>query len=162
MSSQWWLFALCGIVLVLACRYLSQQDWDNADILLKGWRQHKKGGGGSQESSGEAKCRAFLEARFGQPFPKVRPDFLFNPVTKSTLELDGYCAPLKLAFEYQGRQHYDFSPHFHKTRADFYNGQYRDEMKAKLCRQHGIRLLVVPYNCGDEATYLASLLDRSR
>ena len=85
----------------------------------------------------------------GQHFPSIRPDFLKNPNTGYNLELDGYCENLKLAFEYQGVQHYKFIPYWHKTREIFEEQQERDEMKYKMCVKNGITLILIPYkfNC---------------
>ena len=42
---------------------------------------------------GERICREYLEQIFGCPFPKVRPDWLFNS-EGNRAELDGYCSDL--------------------------------------------------------------------
>lgn len=96
-------------------------------------------------SDGERRTRAFLEARFGKPFPKARPDFLKNKVTQANLELDCYNDELRLAAEYNGRQHYEFVPYFHASKESFQNQKYRDEQKRAACAEHGITLLEVPY-----------------
>ncbi|MBA7520200.1 hypothetical protein ES705_12293 [subsurface metagenome] len=61
------------------------------------------------------------------------------------MELDGYCDALKLAFEFNGPQHYMFYPKYHKTQADFVRQLERDALKLKLCKQRGITLIIVPY-----------------
>ncbi len=53
----------------------------------------------------ENKCRIILEDIFDKPFPKNRK------ALNCRLELDGYCEELKLAFEYNGIQHYKRIPH---------------------------------------------------
>lgn len=107
-------------------------------------------------SLGEEECRRVAEMLTGLPFPKCRPDFLKNTVTNSNLELDCYCQQLGVAIEYNGRQHYEHVPHFHASREAFYNTRYRDEIKADLCRKHGVTLIVVPYTVAvsDIASYL--------
>ena len=52
---------------------------------------------------------------------------------------------LKLACEYNGIQHYEYSPYFHKTKEQFYAQKYRDILKKDLCEKNGIRLISVPY-----------------
>lgn len=158
MSAQWWLILFCIVMLLIAARVMSQDEWDKAGTMAKKWYPVKQRGG---TSMGEEKCRVYLETLFKRPFPKVRPPFLFNPVTKSTLELDGYCEPLKLAFEFNGRQHYEYSPHFHKNKTEFYNGQYRDEMKRKLCIEQGIHLLTVPHDCKNIEHFLRMALEKA-
>lgn len=100
------------------------------------------------ESKGETICREFLEKRFRKPFPKMRPNFLRNPVTGGSfnLELDCFNTDLQLAVEYNGVQHYKFCPYFHKNKEAFLNQKYRDEMKRVKCRDAGIKLIEVPYH----------------
>jgi hypothetical protein len=100
-----------------------------------------------KESKGELICRRYLERKFGKSFPKIRPDFLRNPVTGGdyNLELDCFNEQLKLAVEYNGVQHYKFSPYFHRNKEAFLNQKYRDEMKRVKCRDAGIMLIEVPY-----------------
>jgi very-short-patch-repair endonuclease len=86
-----------------------------------------------------------VESIFGVPFEKTRPDFLNNHVTKNNLELDCYNADLKIAVEFDGRQHYEFVPFFHRNEDAFRAQQYRDYMKQKKCEENGILLIRVPY-----------------
>jgi len=98
-------------------------------------------------SRGEEACRVHMERRFGVPFAKARPSFMRNPVTGENLELDVYNEELRLAVEYNGRQHYQFNSHFHNGSNDrFQNQQYRDLIKKQLCEQNGVRLIIVPYS----------------
>jgi hypothetical protein len=80
------------------------------------------------------------------------------------MELDGYSEELKLAFEYQGYQHYS-KAHFHRTSEDFAWQQQRDQEKRDLCRAHGVILIEVPWDTKDKATFireaLAPLLQRA-
>lgn len=101
-----------------------------------------------KESKGESICRNYFERTFGREFAKARPRFLNNPVTggEYNLELDGYNAELKLAFEYQGQQHYKYVPYFHRNKEAFYNQKYRDYMKRNMCKENGITLIEVPYS----------------
>lgn len=96
-------------------------------------------------SKGEQICRAHVQKRLGLPFVKCRPPFLYNEVTGENLELDLYNDKLKLAVEYNGRQHYEYIPFFHQTRDKFQTQKYRDKMKHDLCQKHGIRLIIVPF-----------------
>jgi hypothetical protein len=102
---------------------------------------------GPRESKGEAECRRVLELLFQKPFKSQRPDFLRNPVTGGNfnLELDCYNDNMKLAVEYNGVQHYKYSPYFHKSNEHFMNQKYRDDMKRRICKEHGVTLIEVPY-----------------
>ena len=57
----------------------------------------------------ENMCREIFERVFEHKFPKCRPNWL------ERLELDGYCEELRIAFEYNGQQHYEMIPFFHDT-----------------------------------------------
>ena len=101
--------------------------------------------GNKKESRGERECRRILQKIFNKPFPNVRPDFMFNSITGDKLEFDMYDPQLKLVVEYNGQQHYKFTPFFHKTKDSFRNQQYRDKMKKDICKKMGIVLIDVPY-----------------
>jgi hypothetical protein len=100
-----------------------------------------------RESKGEAECRRVLQKLLNKPFVSVRPDFLRNPVTGGVhnLEIDCYNKDLKLGVEYNGVQHYQYKPFFHKNKETFRNQMYRDEMKRVKCRENNVRLIEVPY-----------------
>jgi hypothetical protein len=89
-------------------------------------------------------CRKIFEDYFDDYFPTVRPKFLANPKTGRPLELDGYSAGLSLAFEHQGRQHYEYPNRFHKSEEEFKAQQERDLFKAKRCKELGIDLIFIP------------------
>jgi hypothetical protein len=101
----------------------------------------------SSDSKGEIICRNTLQTIFKKPFNKIRPDFLRNKALDNNmnLEIDCYNDELKLGVEYNGRQHYEFVPFFHKNKEAFHNQKYRDYMKKDLCKKNGIRLISVPY-----------------
>lgn len=62
------------------------------------------------------------------------------------LELDIYIPELKLAFEYNGIQHYEFNSFFQKTEEDFKALQYRDRCKKRICKLKGITLIRIRYD----------------
>ena len=59
------------------------------------------------------------------------------------LQLDGYCKKRKLAFEYQGYQHYTKGSYFHNNAEKYKNQQARDSQKKLLCKENGITLIEV-------------------
>jgi hypothetical protein len=87
----------------------------------------------------ESKTRFIFSYLLEQEFPKRRNIFEEN------YELDGYNEELKLAFEYNGIQHYEITKQFHKTEKDFLNQQKRDCERKELCINNGIDLIIVPY-----------------
>lgn len=93
----------------------------------------------------ETKCKQILENIYHAEFNKVRPSFLRNPETNKNLELDGYNEQLKIAFEYNGSQHYFYNPHFHKSVAAFNDQVKKDQLKLDLCKKNNIHLIVIPY-----------------
>ena len=72
-----------------------------------------------------------------------RPDWLKNPETGRNLELDFYLPDVKVGVEVQGRQHYEFVPHFHGTIEAFYRRLRYDRLKRSLCLEHGVHLYEV-------------------
>uniref|UniRef100_A0A6C0CIV7 Uncharacterized protein n=1 Tax=viral metagenome TaxID=1070528 RepID=A0A6C0CIV7_9ZZZZ len=94
----------------------------------------------------EEKWRDLFETITGYAYPTTRPAWLINPETGRRLELDGYSAELGSAFEYNGRQHYEFPNSFHKTRDEFDRQVERDAIKVKVCREMGVDLVVIPYD----------------
>jgi len=102
------------------------------------------------ESKGEKECKRVLEKYFSRPFPKARPDYMNNKVTNFNLELDCFCKELGLAVEYNGKQHYQYIPYFHRNKDAFRCQQYRDVMKRDLCRKNNICLIEVPYTVKKE------------
>ena len=98
----------------------------------------------------ERKVRRIFEDLFNAKFPTSSPKWLINPLTKSKMHLDGYNWKLKLAFEYNGSQHYSYSEYFHKDYQTFLNQQQRDIYKKKLCKERRITLIVIPYTVKTE------------
>lgn len=121
-----------------------------------------KSGASSYESKGERECRRVVEEYTGRPFPKSRPNFLRNEITGGhyNLELDCFNDELMVAVEYNGEQHYNYIPYFHKNKDAFYNIKYRDDMKKRLCAENGIKLIIVPYTVKDIKSYLQMELNK--
>lgn len=47
--------------------------------------------------------------------------------------------------EFDGRQHYEYVPYFHKNHSGFLRQKERDRRKNKYCLMHGITLIRIPY-----------------
>lgn len=85
-------------------------------------------------------CRDIFEKYLLEKFPNVRPKFLDG------LELDGYNEELNIAFEYNGIQHYEYIPYFHRNGPEAFEKQKdRDLKKYKICRDRNIKLIIIPY-----------------
>jgi hypothetical protein len=121
--------------------YNKGQKSSNKNISMSSTKPEPK------DSKGETECRRVLQKIFKKPFNKDRPDFLRNPVTGGNfnLELDCFSKEMKLAVEFQGQQHYKYIPFFHRNKEHFLNQKYRDDLKRRLCRDNGIKLIEVSY-----------------
>lgn len=135
---------LCIILVILYFIFKKSIDnylKDRSDFELpKVVRTHKK-----ITKKYETQCRRIFEHIFKKPFPTVRPPFLKRSNGKC-LELDGYNKELNLAFEYNGVQHYKFSPRFHRSQKDFTEQLQRDRDKRKMCAAYGVVVVEIPYN----------------
>jgi very-short-patch-repair endonuclease len=81
-----------------------------------------------------------------QLFPNQRVELEYNIASQGGLFLDIYLPRLKIAFEYDGPQHFTYSKHFHGNREAFFKARHRDAEKNELCEQRGITLIRVAYN----------------
>ncbi|XP_026331166.1 uncharacterized protein LOC113238558 [Hyposmocoma kahamanoa] len=94
-------------------------------------------------SKGEKICVAHLEERFpGRKFPKHKTlRWLTNPETGRHLELDCYNEELRLAVEYNGRQHYEFVPDMHESEEGLKYQQRLDAVSVLCTRWVGLPLI---------------------
>jgi len=75
-------------------------------------------------------CRAIFEQFFSIKFISHWPEWLKNENGKR-LELDGYNKDLQIAFEYQGRQHYEQIDKFHADE-EALKKRFKDDEKKKI------------------------------
>lgn len=100
----------------------------------------------------EKKTRQIFESILGASFNSTRmPDFRMSD-TKRSLQLDGYNQDLKLGFEYDGEQHYNYCG-FLQTKDTFVRQNYRDLCKDLFCQQLGVYLIRVPYYLKDSQMF---------
>lgn len=113
-------------------------------------------------------CREVLERLTGEEFPRCRPAWLIGQSGRR-LELDGYSEKLRLAFEYNGAQHYKRVRFYFPSNSGvkqsmkltldgFEQQQKRDAHKRRLCDEQGVDLIVVPYYVKDITTFLKDCL----
>lgn len=105
---------------------------------------------------GEEKCRYVLEYLTGKPFKSSKKVI-------DGFELDGYNQELKLAFEYNGIQHYETNGFFIKTEKELNQRIKDDEQKERLCLENGIYLIKIPYTIktdDDIITFLKNVLEQ--
>lgn len=92
---------------------------------------------------GEALMRSFLslitdtkECEDG-----ARPEFLVNPASGERMELDRYYPVHRVAFEFNGPQHYVATGRF--TKQQVAAQRKRDQLKQRICKERNIDLVVV-------------------
>ena len=113
------------------------------------------------QGNSERIVRDIFEQMFGRRFPKARPRWLTS-ARGGHMELDGYSKSLSLAFEYQGKQHYERLGNFQTTAVAFTEQQRRDRRKRRLCKAQGITLFSIPYTVAlpDVPSYVAKRVAR--
>jgi len=93
------------------------------------------------QAKGEVETRELFEKITGKLFPKKK-----NIFSNKRMELDGYNDEMKIGFEQQGIQHYQYVPFFHKNdTANFEKQLERDQLKRDECKSLGIYLIEVSY-----------------
>jgi hypothetical protein len=61
------------------------------------------------------------------------------------LYLDFYIPVINLAAEVHGKQHYEFTSYYHKSKLDFLLSQGNDRKKSEWCELNEIKLVILPY-----------------
>lgn len=75
---------------------------------------------------------------------KENQDFYYGYILSNRLHLDFYLPQQKLAFEYDGEQHYKVVEHFGGQ--SYYDSLHQHDLaKNKYCKEHGIKLVRIPY-----------------
>jgi len=69
---------------------------------------------------------------------------------EETLELDGFCEEISIAFEHQGAQHFREVKFFHREEDSFKKQQIRDEKKRQICRKKNILLIEIPHTVSNK------------
>jgi len=149
MITSWEIAMICCIIFVVVVIIFHKKIKKYVNITTPYKRvgppiDFTKGTGKKITKKNEKKVREVFEKIFKKEFPTVRPDFLKGDKGKN-LELDGYNEELKLAFEYNGAQHYKFTSRFHKSEDDLLSQQKRDAQKKEMCKEMGITLIEIPY-----------------
>lgn len=86
---------------------------------------------------GETLSRMILEHLLSTNFPSAYLESI------NGLQLDGYCPNNKIAFEYQGYQHFNRNSHFHQTASQYRSQRLRDLEKKRLCIENNITLIEI-------------------
>lgn len=92
-------------------------------------------------SKGHLLCRQLLRELY--PFDAVCEEVALPGFGATALYLDFLLPSRKLAVEVQGRQHLEYVPHYHGSKAGFAKAQLRDRRKAEFLRLNGITLVAL-------------------
>ena len=91
---------------------------------------------------GEERIAGFLKEKEIKFIPQKTFDDL-KDIKK--LSYDFYLPDYNLLIEFNGGQHYEFTPFFHKDAHDFHRQLHHDWLKRKYARENGIELISIPY-----------------
>lgn len=92
----------------------------------------------------EEMCREIFFEIFNMCFKRSRPIWLIGP-KKYPLELDGLNEKLRIAFEYNGFQHYNEVNFFKINKEKIKYQREKEDLKIKKCVEHGIKLIIIPF-----------------
>jgi len=138
------------------------------DLLKKFYPNHHWEMERLERSSKErvaSKGQRFLFKQLTELFPSLADELYMEFVSEEftyedslkKMEFDFYFPSLKLAFEYQGQQHF-------KKDLDYLDAEsimVRDEEKRNLCKTKGITLVEIPYTWDGSQTQLITLIASS-
>jgi rubredoxin len=133
-----WVYSGCYIKFPIICEngHRFETHWNR--LWQKHWCPYCK-------NKSQQKFRETIEKYFNASFPSKNPKWLYYPETGRLLQLDGYNNSLKIAFEFQGQQHYKEVSFFHNCGERFESLKKRDLFKKEKCKEKGILLICVPY-----------------
>lgn len=67
--------------------------------------------------------------------------------------IDFYLPKHNIFIEYNGKQHYEYTPFFHKSEIDFKLQEFRDITVRNYCKNKDITLIEIPYTMSKEEVY---------
>ena len=110
-----------------------------------------------ESSHGETFIRMYLSSknvRFIQQYPIQLSVKLFS---RNNVRVDFYLPDHNTIVEFNGIQHYKYTPFFHRNEDDFNRQKERDYRLKKYCNEKQISLIIVKYNQIDK---IDKILDR--
>ncbi len=114
-------------------------DWQHMSPPRNGWCSICSKGSKSEELA-----RTTFRQLFGAPFRKARPKWLKNSRGRQ-MELDGFEESLALAFEYQGRQHFE-NVGLYSSDGQLEQRIMDDDDKVRLCMENGVTLITLNWD----------------
>lgn len=112
----------------------------------------------------EEKTRQCMEFIFSDKFPNIW-GVIKKTTTNRSMQFDGYNEKLKIAFEYQGEQHYSWEDCRGKTEAEkkqlLKKITENDKEKLKLSKEQNILLIIIKYfeNYKEDEQYIIHVIN---
>jgi hypothetical protein len=104
----------------------------------------------------------FARICFEELLPESKFEHNLHVPWLARLKFDGYDPDLGLAFEYHGKQHYEYIPHFHRNGLiDYIIQRSRDKLKLELSDKNWVTVIVIPYTVSimDMMSFIRNELD---
>jgi len=139
--------------LKFSCNFKGHTPWETTPNIIKDakWCPQCGAKGLYQEQITRWFFRKIFKRMFSTtPLRQILPNF------KGNMHFDGFSKisinkkTINLAFEYNGRQHYEFPNHFDSTYQKFLKRQKRDIKKIEICKQNNIILIIIPHTIKPE------------
>ncbi len=132
----------------LCPRHDKKYMWDER---LKGIRLRKRGAGSRYTMARFHKTEIGLTKIVERIYGKDKVVTAWHPMwaknRKGVLyEFDIYIPDKNLLIEYNGAQHYKYTPFFHKTKKAFQKQKTRDRTKKRMAERNGYTLVVIKYD----------------
>ena len=99
----------------------------------------------------------FLQIQKLFPQEEIVEDYYHSEISRKSsfaVQFDVYLVKKKIAFEYQGKHHYEDIPSFGPV--ELY--KQRDKEKINLCNEYGIKLIIIPYSWDNTIESLQNIL----
>jgi hypothetical protein len=122
--------------------------WDSSS---QGYRLKKKSSGSRYTElefhKNEIRLTKILESYYGASnvVTSFHPKWAISP-RRVLYEFDIFIKNKNILVEYNGIQHYEFTPFFHKYERNFIKQQRRDRDKKKLAKENGFKLVIFKYD----------------
>lgn len=122
--------------------------WDSS---VQGYRLKKRSRGSRYTvqnfHKNEIELTKIIESYYGvsNVVTSYHPKWAISP-RQVLYEYDIFIKNKDILVEYNGRQHYEFTPFFHKNERNFRKQQQRDAHKVKLAKKNGGTLIIFRYD----------------
>jgi len=99
------------------------------------------------KSTGQIAIGTFLDKIIGRDnyIEEATFDWLINPKSNRHMYFDFYLPRMNKAIEFQGEQHFKYTPYFHNSYEEFDNAQYRDNIKEVLAESNSISVIYITF-----------------